>query len=527
MAKKNAIVKKLPAVEALGCANYICSDKTGTLTQNKMTVTSAYCPVMDDCVHLHTISNAMVRGGSRSPVLSSSPVNGDTVLLYHGEPLEVSKIPSLQVTGCLCNNSHIAVGPAPNGTITSTGQPTEAALLAAAHRLGVADKRPILKRLKEVGFSSETKFMEVSYQADPFMSIFSATTSSKVHNSTNISAYNNSSGNADEVRYLKGALEVILPMCVNCVGHNAGEIVPLTAAAVERVQQHSLDMSDCGGLRYPIEPADSLRALSVAKLAGIYSGPIGTDVAKEAAAMVIVDDDFSTIVNAIEEGKSIFYNIKNFLTFQLSTSIAALSLVAINNLVGRPNPLNPMQILWINIIMDGPLAQSLGVESVDPSVMQRPPRKRQDNIITRPLLMRVITSGILILLGTMYIFIHEMEDEGATVSSRDLTMTFTTFVIHNSRPVFELSWNSNKAFLLAAAFSLGGQFLVFRTVALSAEDIFFVVCLSSTMMVLDTIRKKYFPRIFTETLATDRDNKLARKKGAAKDGSAGEPMFMV
>jgi Ca2+-transporting ATPase len=119
--------------------------------------------------------------------------------------------------------------------------------------------------------------------------------------------------------------------------------------------------------------------------------------------MIIVDDDFSTIVSAIEEGKSIFYNIKNFITFQLSTSIAALSLVALNNLIGRPNPLNAMQILWINIIMDGPLAQSLGVEIVDTSVMQRPPRKRSDDIITRPLLMRVISSGILILIGKLFL----------------------------------------------------------------------------------------------------------------------------
>ena len=89
----------------------------------------------------------------------------------------------------------------------------------------------------------------------------------------------------------------------------------------------------------------------------VWRGILGTDVAKEAAAMVILDDDFSTIMHAVEEGKSIFYNIKNFLTFQLSTSVAALSLVALNNLIGRPNPLNPMQILWINIIMDGPLAQ--------------------------------------------------------------------------------------------------------------------------------------------------------------------------
>jgi Ca2+-transporting ATPase len=193
-----------------------------------------------------------------------------------------------------------------------------------------------------------------------------------------------------------------------------------------------------------VNDAPALKAADI----GVGMGS-GTDVAKEAAAMIVVDDDFSTIgnnniiinhtnantnyhnittVNAIEEGKSIFYNIKNFLTFQLSTSVAALSLVAINNLIGRPNPLNPMQILWINIIMDGPLAQSLGVEQVDSSVMLRPPRKRTDDIITKPLLSRVITSGILILVGTMYVFIHELGD-GGEVTARDLTMTFTTFVM--------------------------------------------------------------------------------------------------
>lgn len=261
--------------------------------------------------------------------------------------------------------------------------------------------------------------------------------------------------------------------------------------------------------------APALKAADI----GIAMGS-GTDVAKEAAAMIIVDDDFSTIVDAIEEGKSIFYNIKNFLTFQLSTSVAALSLVAINNLLGRPNPLNPMQILWINIIMDGPLAQSLGVEIVDPSVMQRPPRKRQDDIITRPLLMRVLSSGLLILIGTFYVFIHEMED--GEISTRDLTMTFTTFVMfdmfnaiacrHNSKPSLDLSWNSNKAFLLAISFSLIGQMMViyfpplqqvFRTEALSFIDIFFVVALASSMLVLDTLRKKYLPAYFTELLPNE------------------------
>lgn len=254
------------------------------------------------------------------------------------------------------------------------------------------------------------------------------------------------------------------------------------------------------------------------------------DVAKEAAAMIIVDDDFATIVNAIEEGKSIFYNIKNFLTFQLSTSIAALSLVALNNLMGRPNPLNPMQILWINIIMDGPLAQSLGVETVDASVMQRPPRKRSDDIITKPLIMRVITSGLLILAGTMYVFLHEIQD--GEISSRDLTMTFTCFVMfdmfnalacrHNVRSLLEISWISNKAFLLALGFSLGGQMMViyfpplqnvFRTVPLSADDLVFVFFLSSTMLLLDTIRKKYLYHIFTEVVANPYGPDKIAKKG--------------
>jgi Ca2+-transporting ATPase len=90
---------------------------------------------------------------------------------------------------------------------------------------------------------------------------------------------------------------------------------------------------------------------------GIAMGVNGTDVCKEAADMILVDDDFHTIIAAIEEGKGIFYNIRNFVRFQLSTSIAALSLIALATLMGIPNPLNAMQILWINIIMDGPPAQ--------------------------------------------------------------------------------------------------------------------------------------------------------------------------
>lgn len=131
-----------------------------------------------------------------------------------------------------------------------------------------------------------------------------------------------------------------------------------------------------------------------------------------------------------------------------------------------------MQILWINIIMDGPLAQSLGVETVDSSVTNRPPRKRTDDIITKPLIFRVLTSALLILCGTTYVFLKEMDDSSTNTapSARDLTMTFTAFVFfdifnaltcrHNHRPVYELSWNSNMMYIFASLFSIGGQLLV-------------------------------------------------------------------
>lgn len=196
-----------------------------------------------------------------------------------------------------------------------------------------------------------------------------------------------------------------------------------------------------------------------------------------------------------------------------------------------------MQILWINIIMDGPLAQSLGVECVDASVMQRPPRNRQDDIITKPLLMRVVTSGLLILIGTMYVFIVEMDNgPNESVSARDLTMTFTTFIMfdmfnavacrHNSKLFFDISLSSNQAFLAAMLFSLGGQLCVvyipffqnvFKTVSLSLKDIFMVTLLSSTMLILDTVRKRYFSAIFTEVLPLHYQNKAAARKNDKGD----------
>ncbi|GMG56047.1 unnamed protein product [Ambrosiozyma monospora] len=244
-------------------------------------------------------------------------------------------------------------------------------------------------------------------------------------------------------------------------------------------------------------------ALKLADI-GIAMGQNGTDVAKEAADMVLTDDDFSTILSAIREGKGIFYNIQSFLTFQLSTSVAALSLIALSTLFNLPNPLNAMQILWINIIMDGPPAQSLGVEPVDPEVMNKPPRSRNDKILTEQVIKRVLQSASIVILGTMFVYMREMGD---SITKRDTTMTFTCFVMFDmfnalacrsyTKSVFELGM-SNTMFNAAVGGSIIGQLCaiyvpffqsIFQTEALSVYDLLYLTAITSVVWIADEVRK--------------------------------------
>ncbi|KAJ1996736.1 High affinity Ca2+/Mn2+ P-type ATPase-like protein, partial [Coemansia sp. S85] len=236
-----------------------------------------------------------------------------------------------------------------------------------------------------------------------------------------------------------------------------------------------------------------------------------------AADVVLVNDDLSTILSAIEEGKNIFGNIRNFITFQLSTSVAALTLVALSTLLGLPQPLNAMQVLWINILMDGPPAQSLGVEPVDPYVMSLPPRAKNANIITRRLITRVLVAAAFIVSGTMAVYVSEMQD--GAVTARDTTMTFTTFVCFDMfnalscrssrRSVFAFGLFSNTAFNFAVAGSLLGQlgviympFLqrVFQTEALGLFDIAKILLLSSTVLWVDEAAKWWEARKHQDTV---------------------------
>uniref|UniRef100_A0A8C2AVG7 Calcium-transporting ATPase n=1 Tax=Cyprinus carpio TaxID=7962 RepID=A0A8C2AVG7_CYPCA len=542
MVKKRAIVKKLPIVETLSCCNVICSDKTGTLTKNEMTVT-----------HLFTSDgqHAEVRALKLSFVL----MDGEVV---HG--FSNTSFSKIVEAGCVCNDAVIRSN-------TLMGRPTEGALIALAMKMGLEGLQQEFVRLEEIPFSSEQKWMAVRDKPAIF--------------------------------FVKGAYEQIIRFCTSY--NSQGVTLPLTNQQRELFQQQKSYMGTAGlrvlafasgsemgaltflGLvgiidppragvkeavatlissgvsvkmitgdsqetavsigvtfklvipflsqlvfyraspRHKLKIVKSLQnigavvamtgdgvndavALKAADI-GVAMGQTGTDVCKEAADMILVDDDFQTIMSAIEEGKGIYNNIKNFVRFQLSTSIAALTLISLATLMNFPSPLNAMQILWINIIMDGPPAQSLGVEPVDQDVIRKPPRNVRDSIITRSLIVKILVSSFIIVCGTLFVFWRELRDN--EITPRDTTMTFTCFVFFDmfnalssrsqTRMVHELGLCSNRMFCYAVLGSIMGQLLViyfpplqkvFQTESLSILDLLFLVGLTSSVCVVSEVIKK-------------------------------------
>ncbi|CEP63972.1 Ca(2+)/Mn(2+)-transporting P-type ATPase PMR1 LALA0_S09e06700g [Lachancea lanzarotensis] len=585
MAKRRAIIRRLPSVETLGSVNVICSDKTGTLTTNHMTVNKIWC--------LGSMSN-------KSNILNLEKVTRANLKNHISEDVKAT----LRV-GNICNNSTFS-----QEHVKFLGNPTDIAILEVLRKFDLEDQRPTVTRIGEIPFSSKRKFMAVkvkdsrgktmiyvkgAYERIVEMSSHFINTENKVvkldsalkdviFDSANTLAseglrtlafaqFEPPSGSTDAFdeksidgltfagllgmndpprpsvraaveRLSEGSVHVIMitgdseSTAVN-IARQIGISIPnpetavLTGDRLEHMSEDQLtsiiDHVNIFARATPEHKLNIVRALQkrgdivamtgdgvndapALKLAdiGVSMGKMGTDVAKEASDMVLTDDDFSTILTAIEEGKGIFNNIQNFLTFQLSTSVAALSLVAISTAFKLPNPLNAMQILWINILMDGPPAQSLGVEPVDHEVMKKPPRKRSDKILTNDVFKRLLQSALFIIVGTIYVFIKEMTEDGV-ITARDTTMTFTCFVFfdmfnalacrHSTKSIFEVGIFANNMFNYAVGFSLLGQLCaiyvpffqkIFKTESLSLGDLAFLLTLSSTVFIADEVRKWYY-----------------------------------
>ncbi|XP_074695423.1 calcium-transporting ATPase type 2C member 2 isoform X3 [Strix aluco] len=424
MAKKRVIVKKLPIVETLGCCNVICSDKTGTLTANEMTVTRL---VTSDGFQAE-VSGVGYNGEGNVYLLPSKEILKEFSNVSAGKLVEA---------GCVVNNAIIRKN-------SVMGQPTEGALIALAMKMQLADIKDIYVRKKEIPFSSEQKWMAVKctlktqdqediyFMKGAFEEVIQYCT---LYNSGGISLSLTPQQRAfyqqEEKRMGSSGLRVLalasgpelgkltflglvgiidppragVREAVQVLFESGVSVKMITGDALETAVAIGQNIGLCNGklkamsgeeldqlaeaelsstvknvsIFFRTSPKHKLKIIKALQRAGaivsmtgdgvndavalksadigIAMGRAGTDVSKEAANMILVDDDFSTVMNAIEEGKGIFYNIKNFVRFQLSTSISALSLITLSTVLNLPNPLNAMQILWINIIMDGPPAQ--------------------------------------------------------------------------------------------------------------------------------------------------------------------------
>jgi len=585
MAKRNAIVRKLPAVEALGATTVICSDKTGTLTKNQMTVSNLYAgqDYTVSGIGYHAQGEFFDHTGERITEIQS-----------HRHLLE------LLTSGMLCNNAQFDSHhhDRPHGLI---GQPTEGAILVAGKKSGMEDPRGRFPRVQEIPFSSKTKIMFVSVeipasqevwyhvkgateqvltrcnaiyhegQAVPLTSEHSETILRKAEQfgrqSLRVVAV--ARGRETDSLMFLGLIGISDPakdgvtLAVRTAKQSGVKVVMLTgdskptALAVAKqlgiADDQSLSLSsdelvgsdpkqlagivDHVSVFYRVSPEHKMNivkalqsrghivamtgdgvndapALKIANI-GIAMGQ-GTDVAKEASEMILVDDNLSTIIAAIEEGKSIYLNIKNFLRFQLTTSLATLTMVAASTLFGLPLPLNPIQILWINIIMDGPPAQSLGLEPLHKSVVFQPPRKPKDPIFTREMLFSIGSTAAVMVIGTLMTFYYEMvshQHPGVDPVQRASTVSFTTFVMFqmfnamncrsDTLSMFKIGFFKNRFFVFAVSgcilMQLAAVYLplfqgLFETVSLSFSDLLYSTLIASSVFFLDEIRKAFGSR---------------------------------
>jgi Ca2+-transporting ATPase len=238
---------------------------------------------------------------------------------------------------------------------------------------------------------------------------------------------------------------------------------------------------------------------------GIAMGVSGTDVAKEAATMILTDDNFATIVTAIKEGRGIYENMVKFVRFQLSTNIGAIMTVALAPLLAMPIPFTAVQLLLINIIMDGPPAMSLGIDPCRTTSMSETPRDPSAQILSWRRLSILFSYGVTMAIGTLGILYHDLKTDGVVHAT---TLAFTTFVmfqvfnVFNARAekgsTFNRHFFANKFFWLALFGVLLMQIVVvnwqpaqtiFHTTALTSQDWLLAVCVASSVLVLEETRK--------------------------------------
>ncbi len=506
MVRRNALLRRLPAVESLGSATAICSDKTGTLTQNAMTVTQVWT----------SDAQLAVSGDGYTPEGQFS--DGDHVFWPGELPASVNLL--LQV-GLLCNDAHIETSGLEEGRRSwrVVGDPTEGALVVAAAKAGFwndAQHGGVAQRAGEIPFDSERKRMTVIYGVRGTALAWQQIGLDGGGEGESREMGESRDGEGEYLALVKGAPDLVLELCSQIYEH--GQARPLTAADRQRVLDTNSALGSAAlrvlgaavrpllalpvdddltsaqverelifvGLTGMIDPPrpevkpaiatarhagiktvmitgdyrntaiaiaqqigllrPGARAITGAELdtlddasftevveeidvyartspqhkvrivealrqrghivamtgdgvndapalkradIGVAMGITGTDVSKETAAMVLTDDNYASIVSAVEEGRVIYSNIRKFVFFLLSCNVGEILIIFLATLAGWPLPLTAIQLLVLNLLTDGAPALALGLEKGDPDIMDRPPRRPNEPVINREMTWRI------------------------------------------------------------------------------------------------------------------------------------------
>ena len=593
MIKRNALIRKMPSVETLGCTTVICADKTGTLTHNEMTVRKLF--VDNDEI--------TVTGSGYSPKGTFS--NGADDLDF------------LLEAGALCNNAKLEESDGSSGdkSITVIGDPTEGALLVSALKKGIRwnELGSRHRRLAEITFTSERKMMTTVHDFGGKKKVISKGAADillekcgyfllngvkyrltkdiklkilrkneefasqalrvlgfayrdledlrqiKSNNLHINNAKNPAFGLTDPKLLEKELIFIGLQAMIDPPREEVRESIKkcmtagikvvmitgdhkITAMAVAKelgikgkavtgMELGSIDLDEEAeniAIYARVNPEDKLKIINALKKRGhtvamtgdgvndapalkradlgIAMGITGTDVAKEASGMILTDDNFTSIVNAVEEGRVIYDNIRKFVLYLLSSNIGELLTVFTAIMIGLPLPILAIMILWINLITDGLPALALSVDPAEPGIMNRPPRNPRSEIINRWSGLYMFAVGLIMMAGTLGIFYWTLSKEGWTGGEQGYaymhatTMAFTTLVMFqmfnvlncrsNSLSLFKVGIFTNKKLLLAILSSVILQAIVvygplgrvFQTTSPTGFDWITIVLVSSSVL---------------------------------------------
>ncbi len=550
MAKKNAIIKKLRSVETLGCTTVICSDKTGTLTKNEMTVRAVWA-------------------GGKMYSITGSGYSPEGKIQLDEKDVDAQKNPDLELTlrcGLLCNNARLTCDQKTCKWDTF-GDPTEGCLITSAWKAGLEREATYKKypRKDEIPFDSERKRMTTINLVDSKRVAFvKGAAEILLDLSKSIQIGNKVRPiTQEDKKQILDAYAVKASEALRGLGfaYRDAENVPLDVESMEKDltfvgMQFAIDpprlevkkaIEECrsAGIRAKMITGDNLitakaiaeelgmiekggiaregkdipqmsdddieacdvyarvspehkqtivkalqnkrhivamtgdgvndaPALKNANV-GVAMGITGTDVSKEAAVMVLADDNFATIVNAVEEGRGIYDNIKKFIQYLLSSNIMEvllLSIAAILSLYLHQSgmilpPLTAIMLLWINLVTDGPPALALAFDPYDPTLMKQKPRSVDEPFLTKNFLITMIYRGIILTIVILFFFYYTLEADPKRAQSvtfflviiAELTNAVNCRSEYNS--IFKIGFFTNKIMILALAVSLGLTVILF------------------------------------------------------------------